>query len=116
MKIQMKKPHKIGLPILFVNLLTPRGILAQQYKIRFGHLFHQGERWQSGQVYEILQDNQGFMWFVKYDGYSLTAYKNDPDDPTSLSDNRVRAIHQERSGAFWNRFDTLQALFEEAES
>jgi ligand-binding sensor domain-containing protein len=58
-------------------------------------------------VYDILQDEQGFMWFgtrdglYKYDGYSLIAYKNDPDDPTSLSDNRVRAVHQDRSGIFW---------------
>ena len=102
----MKTLYKIGLLILSMGLLAPQGVLAQQHKVRFGHLFLEDEHWEA-RVYDILQDKLGFMWFgtrdglYKYDGYSLHVYKNDPDDPTSLSDNRVRAILQDRSGALW---------------
>ena len=56
----MKWLYKIGLFILLVGLLTPGSVFAQQHKIRLWHLLHEGKRWQSGQVYEILQDTQGF--------------------------------------------------------
>ena len=58
------------------------------------------------------------MWFGtedglhKYDGYSFTIYRHDPSDPSSLSDNKVTAIYEDRSGVFWigvgdglNKFD-----------
>ena len=38
----------------------------------------------------MLKDSQGFMWFGteeglnKYDGYTFTVYKHDPEDPNSL--------------------------------
>ena len=67
----------------------------------------------------ILQDNQGFMWFCtedgfnKYDGYSFTIFRHDPEDPNSLSDSRILSILQDRSGILWvgtangglNKFD-----------
>lgn len=73
-------------------------------------------------VFCILQDNQGFMWFCtedglnKYDGYSFTIFRHDPEDPNSLSDSRILSIFQDRSGTLWvgtangglNKFD-LQA-------
>jgi hypothetical protein len=60
-------------------------------------------------VFCILQDNQGFMWFCtedglnKYDGYSFTIFRHDPEDPNSLSDSRILSIFQDRSGCCgWN--------------
>jgi signal transduction histidine kinase/ligand-binding sensor domain-containing protein len=59
----------------------------------------------------VLQDDKGFLWFGtedglnKYDGYSSTIYKHDPDDAReewgSLSDNWVQAIYQDRAGMLW---------------
>jgi len=55
----------------------------------------------------ILQDSRGFMWFGtqdglnKYDGYSFTVYKHDPEDPYSLSNNIVRSLYQDRAGVLW---------------
>ncbi|MGH7450322.1 MAG: two-component regulator propeller domain-containing protein [bacterium] len=49
----------------------------------------------------ILQDRKGFMWFGtadglnKYDGYRFTVYKNNPDNPNSLSDNWVSSIYED---------------------
>ena len=53
-------------------------------------------------VISIIQDNQGFIWFGtedglnRYDGYNFTIYRHDPDDPNSLSDNRILSIIQDR--------------------
>lgn len=55
----------------------------------------------------ILQDRQGFMWFCtqeglnRYDGYSFKVYRHDAADPNSLSENFVRSITEDASGALW---------------
>ena len=67
----------------------------------------------------ILQDRKGFMWFGtddglnKYDGYSFTTYKHNPDDPFSISHNRIWFLFEDSSETLWigtyggglNRFD-----------
>ena len=64
---------------------------------RFEHLGIKDGLSQSA-VRGILQDSQGFMWFCtqdglnRYDGYRFTVYRNDPTDPTSISDSRVTCI------------------------
>ena len=55
----------------------------------------------------ILQDRQGFMWFGtqdglnRFDGYSFKVYRHDAADPNSLSDNFVRSITEDATGALW---------------
>jgi signal transduction histidine kinase/ligand-binding sensor domain-containing protein/DNA-binding response OmpR family regulator len=49
----------------------------------------------------------------KYDGYSFTVYKHDPNNPESLSDNEIASLYEDRSGVLWigtyrgglNKFD-----------
>jgi signal transduction histidine kinase/ligand-binding sensor domain-containing protein len=67
----------------------------------------------------ILQDHYGFMWIGtddglnKYNGYSFTVYKHDPNDPRSLSHNQVWSLFEDSFGVLWvgtyggglNRFD-----------
>jgi len=67
----------------------------------------------------ILQDRKGFLWFgtedglSKYDGYSFTVYRHEPDDPHSLSHNVIWSLFEDASGTLWvgtfggglNRFD-----------
>ena len=58
-------------------------------------------------VFCMIQDSQGFMWFGtedglnKYDGYSFTVYKHDPEDPNSLGGNWIQAILEDSSGTLW---------------
>jgi signal transduction histidine kinase/ligand-binding sensor domain-containing protein len=58
-------------------------------------------------VFCILQDKQGFMWFGtedglnKYDGYSFTIFRHDPEDPSSLGGSRILSVVQARSGELW---------------
>jgi ligand-binding sensor domain-containing protein/signal transduction histidine kinase len=58
-------------------------------------------------VTAILQDSQGFMWFGtldglnRYDGYGFKVYKHDSTDPTSLADNAIASLFEDRSGTLW---------------
>jgi streptogramin lyase len=79
-------------------------------------------------VRAILQDRLGYLWLgtqnglVKYDGYEMTVYKPDPDDPRSISHHQIRSIYEDRSGTLWigtgmtesgglNRFDRQSETF-----
>jgi signal transduction histidine kinase/ligand-binding sensor domain-containing protein/DNA-binding response OmpR family regulator len=58
-------------------------------------------------VWDILQDRFGFIWIGTedglnvYDGYTFTAYRNDPLDSSSLSNSNVHCIEQDASGNLW---------------
>jgi two-component system sensor histidine kinase ChiS len=47
------------------------------------------------------------MWFGtggglnKYDGYTFTVYRHDPEDPGSLRDDVITALYEDRAGVLW---------------
>jgi signal transduction histidine kinase/ligand-binding sensor domain-containing protein len=74
--------------------------------IRFEHITVEDGISQNNTI-TILQDSDGFMWFGsedglnKYDGENFTIYRNDPDNPNSLGDNWISAVHEDHLGALW---------------
>ena len=104
-----------GIPLLLSCF--PGYLFGQNEDLKFEHIgLEQGLS--QNTVWGILQDNQGFMWFAtesglnRYDGYNITVYKHDPDDPSSLSHNNIRSIYEDHTGVLWigtddglNRFD-----------
>ena len=58
-------------------------------------------------AFGIHQDKKGFMWFatldglIKYDGYTLTLYQNNPKDTNSLGDNIVMSVYEDHTGLIW---------------
>jgi ligand-binding sensor domain-containing protein len=91
----------------FIIFLTYPLVVYPQYEnIKFEHIsVEQGLS--SSIVTSILQDYQGFMWFGtkdglnKYDGYTITTYRNKPGDSTSLSNNNVTSLYKDPSGNIW---------------
>ncbi len=79
----------------------------------------------SGNVYGIVQDNQGFLWFAtgdglsRYDGYSFRIFRFDRGNPNSLANNTVQAILLGQGGVLWlgtsggglDRFDPVTETF-----
>src|SRR6266481_6436270 len=64
-------------------------------------------------VSNIVQDDQGFIWFGtlnglnRYDGYNFKVFKHDPRDPESLSGVYVYSLFKDRTGAIWVGTDQL---------
>ncbi|MCP9747932.1 hybrid sensor histidine kinase/response regulator [Lacihabitans sp. CS3-21] len=74
----------------------------------------------------MLQDQLGFLWvgtrngLNRYDGYSFEVFKNNPQDPQSLSNNQINDIFESKNGDLWvatfggglNRYNRRKNQFE----
>jgi signal transduction histidine kinase/CheY-like chemotaxis protein/ligand-binding sensor domain-containing protein len=112
--------------IILLMIILNLSIYAhpQQHNIRFQRISIEDGLSQSD-VYCILQDSRGFMWFGtqdglnRYDGYNFKVYKNDPENPHSISNNYVYSIYEDQSGTLWigtdggglNKFDRDKEQF-----
>ena len=58
-------------------------------------------------VNTIFQDSQGFIWIgtydglTRYDGYQFVNFKNNPQDPSSISNNIIVSIIEDQQGYLW---------------
>jgi ligand-binding sensor domain-containing protein len=58
-------------------------------------------------VYGIIQDHLGFMWFCttdgvnRYDGYDFKVFRNEPNNPKSIANSLVFAIHEDKYRNLW---------------
>jgi ligand-binding sensor domain-containing protein/signal transduction histidine kinase len=76
-------------------------------------------------VVNIAQDKQGYIWLAtqrglhRYDGHSYVSYYNNPDDSTSMAENRIVSMCISKDGAIWlglwtqglDRFDPVSQTF-----
>jgi len=104
-------PHTIILPVLdgkdirFTRLSTDEGLSQTR-------------------VLQIVQDDQGFMWFGsqyglnRYDGYKFKVFKHEPGNPNSLSGVFISSLFKDRSGSLWigcdeflDKFDPVTGTF-----
>jgi PAS domain S-box-containing protein len=93
----------VALAILLVDIApasaTPRSG-------RFGHITV-AEGLADQRVQALLQDRAGFMWFGtnngldRFDGHRIVSFREDPDDPSSLSGNVITDLLEDRTGKFW---------------
>ncbi len=119
----MRVPYAILLfafKALFLAGMTP----AQSVSGRFDRLSLE-HGLNHTNVYSIIQDHRGFVWFgtrnglTRYDGYAFTLFEHNPYDSTSLSDNDISYLYEDREGSIWictwggglNRFDPALGTF-----
>ena len=75
-------------------------------------------------VSQIVQDDQGFMWFGsqyglnRYDGYKFKVYKHEPRRTNSLACVYIYSLFKDRSGSLWigceeslDKFDPITETF-----
>lgn len=92
--------------VVFTGLWHPTPAHAQVHVPVFTHLTS-ADGLSHNEVFSILQDDYGFMWFGtqdglnRYDGYTITTYRHHRADPQSLTANTVFALFQDRAGTLW---------------
>jgi len=69
----------------------------------------------------IVTDRQGFVWIgtvnglARYDGYTCRVYRNNPDDPSSISSNGIMSLLIDSRGLLWvGTFDTGFSIYDAA--
>ena len=54
-----------------------------------------------------MQDSRGYIWIAtfdglnRYDGYDMTVFQHDPDDPHSIGSSFTRRVIEDDSGIIW---------------
>jgi PAS domain S-box-containing protein len=93
-------------PITAATFTSPLAPPSGDLPVRFDHIATE-QGLSNLDVWSVLRDNQGFMWFGtldgldRYDGYQMRVFKHDHEDPRSLSENTIRTLYQDRSGTLW---------------
>ena len=72
-----------------------------------GGLFFTSDKLSNTNITSICQDKSGYIWIGtenglnRFDGYKFTAYKNNPQDSTSLMFNIVNKVFCDKQGNLW---------------
>jgi len=59
------------------------------------------------EVYTMFEDSRGFMWFGtvdglnQFDGYNITVYNTDKNNPNSITNNTIRSLAEDSLGRIW---------------
>ncbi|MDG1750108.1 MAG: two-component regulator propeller domain-containing protein, partial [Thalassotalea sp.] len=75
-------------------------------RLKFKHLTA-GDGLSQNNVFDIVQDNDGFIWIAtenglnKYDGKNIIHYKKNISDPNSIVNNFIRKLFIDDSGEIW---------------
>ncbi len=99
--------EKSRFPLYLICLLLLAGIVSgQSNSIRFKRLSRE-EGLSHSNVYSIIQDQQGFLWFGtpdgmnKYNGFNFTVMQNDPLNPNSVPNNNTGNLYLDSKGIIW---------------
>ena len=94
--------------IIVLCVFAEASVNAQQLKCSLKHYSTEDGLSQDG-VLCITKDKQGFMWFGtsdgmnRFDGHSFVTYKARPGDSSSLSNNKIRNIIEDKWGYLWGK-------------
>jgi ligand-binding sensor domain-containing protein/serine phosphatase RsbU (regulator of sigma subunit) len=113
-----------ALGVLFLLVFCLVAGASAGEKVKFGHLTIEDGLPETG-VITMLQDRLGFLWLgtqnglTRYDGYSFTTYKPDPNEPGSIGGRLITALYEDSAGVLWvgsrrgglNRFDRVTDSF-----
>jgi ligand-binding sensor domain-containing protein/signal transduction histidine kinase len=98
------KSHFFLVSAFIFLLLKPYSQQAQQ--ITFNQVFPPERPFRF--INGVTQDTLGYMWFssygiglIRYDGYQVTLFRNDPGDSNSLATNNVVCVFADHNGMIW---------------
>jgi ligand-binding sensor domain-containing protein/signal transduction histidine kinase len=108
----------LGATLVSVNCI------GQKNQLRFKHLTIDDGLSQNS-ITCIIQDKMGFMWIGthdglnRFDGYEFIQFRNQRNNPNSISNNFIWDIHEDKDGLLWiatfggglNSFDPVSGHF-----
>lgn len=92
--------------IFFGYPISAQNLIDKYKSIEFEHLSIE-DGISSGNIVCILQDSRGFIWFGtedglnKFDAYKFTIYRNDFEDPKSISNSVISSIAEDHKNTIW---------------
>jgi methyl-accepting chemotaxis protein/ligand-binding sensor domain-containing protein len=101
----MRRQQVWMLGLLWAGLSTVN-VTAQDDKLHFSKLTVEDGLSQNF-IRAILRDHKGFMWFGtenglnRYDGYSFRVFQHNSRDSTSLANNRIGCLYEDRHKQLW---------------
>ncbi len=117
--------HRICLTLCVLLLLALHSSPAFSKKSMRFRRFTIEDGLSQSTVETIVQDREGYMWFGtedglnRFDGYEFKIFRNDPDDPHSISNNNIWCLFVDWDGFMWagtystglNRYDHETGTF-----
>lgn len=94
----------LSISLLLATFSLPGQIQGADY---FDEHYLLQDRLARGLVFDVLQDQFGFMWFateyglVQYDGVKEKSFVHEPGNLHSLASNVITAIAEDRAGNLW---------------
>jgi ligand-binding sensor domain-containing protein/signal transduction histidine kinase len=96
----------LRLLILFLAGLLLQDLWGQEYQMRFSTITDKDGNKPSA-TFAVVEDHQGFIWFgtidglYRYDGFVFKIYRNEPNNPNSLSNNTIWGLDIDNNGIIW---------------
>jgi len=91
--------------LLLIQLLTV-SLKAQLSQFRFKH-YTTADGLSQGNIYHIIQDSRGFMWFGsfdgldRFDGYNFKVFRSFYNDSNSIKGEKIASMIEDRNGMIW---------------
>ena len=88
------------------SISFPQIVKSQYITNRFEHIFVK-DGLPDNNVFWFLKDHLGFLWIgtgnglVRYDGYNFVTYKHNPNDTSSISNNFITSVYEDKEGVLW---------------
>ena len=106
-----KAPHRPtglleALTLILVLVGTGTTTAQQGQNVRFRHLSVEHGLSQEA-VHAVVQDSRGLLWFGtqdglnRYNGYDITVFNNNPEDPASLANGWIWSLFEDSRGDLW---------------
>lgn len=113
-------------------LLTGCLLYGQPAEFLFDH-YGPAQGLHSSEIFDIIQSHDHYLWLatdeglVRYDGHTFKYYNNDPEDSTTLSNDYITRLAEDKHGRIWivagksvdvydpkkNKFSNLKARVQE---
>lgn len=107
---QSKRGCFLFIFVIFEVILSSFNISFAQQTIKFDHITTENGS-PNNFISSVIKDHRGYLWIgtfkglVRYDGNNFKVFKHIPTDSTSISNNRVWAIFEDKEGIIWVGLD-----------